>query len=270
TKLSPAGNSLVYSTYIGGSGRDLAEAVEVNAVGEACVTGFTLSNNFPKVSPLTAPASAASGLVWVARWQSSGGAPQFASTFGGAEGFDSGRGIAVANDGSIWITGTTSSDDFSLVGVLGNLGGSSDAFVVKIEEASNLTADLSITKEVTPLRADVGETILYSLRIEHHGPQPAPQIVGEDTLPGGIPDVELDDGCTLVGNTVVCTREALGSGFGYTIRIEAVAESPGRWTNEASVTAASMDPDASNNTAIIAHDIVVQLDIVIDEIEVTQ
>ena len=39
TKLSPAGNSLVYSTYLGGSGDDRGYGIAVDGAGSAYVTG---------------------------------------------------------------------------------------------------------------------------------------------------------------------------------------------------------------------------------------
>ena len=56
TKLNPAGSALVYSTYLGGTNgntstsfRQQANAVAVNAAGEAYVTGTTFASNFPVV-----------------------------------------------------------------------------------------------------------------------------------------------------------------------------------------------------------------------------
>src|SRR5262249_40535226 len=45
-KLSPAGNSLLYSTYIGGSGFDNSQGVAVDGNGNAWVSGMTNSDNF--------------------------------------------------------------------------------------------------------------------------------------------------------------------------------------------------------------------------------
>ena len=47
TKLSPAGNALVYSTYLGGSDDDYGYGIAVDAAGAAYVTGYTYSTNFP-------------------------------------------------------------------------------------------------------------------------------------------------------------------------------------------------------------------------------
>jgi uncharacterized protein (TIGR03437 family) len=47
TKFSPDGSSLVYSTYLAGSGWDYAYAIAVDSSGSAYVTGDTSSNDFP-------------------------------------------------------------------------------------------------------------------------------------------------------------------------------------------------------------------------------
>ena len=54
TKLSAAGSSLVYSTYLGGSGRDSAMAVAVDSSNIAYIAGQTTSTNFPVVGGLQA------------------------------------------------------------------------------------------------------------------------------------------------------------------------------------------------------------------------
>ena len=50
TKLTPAGNALVYSTYLGGSGHDQGYGIAVDGAGSAYVTGYTDSTNFPTQS----------------------------------------------------------------------------------------------------------------------------------------------------------------------------------------------------------------------------
>lgn len=46
-KLNPAGNALVYSTYLGGTGQDEAWGIAVDSAFNAYVTGLTLSADFP-------------------------------------------------------------------------------------------------------------------------------------------------------------------------------------------------------------------------------
>ena len=56
TKLSGSG-SLVYSTYLGDTGADGAEAISVDSSGSAYITGFTTFINFPQVNALHGPSS---------------------------------------------------------------------------------------------------------------------------------------------------------------------------------------------------------------------
>ena len=51
-KLSPAGNSLVFSTYLGGTASDEGGDLVVDANGSVYVTGTTASPNFPTMNPL--------------------------------------------------------------------------------------------------------------------------------------------------------------------------------------------------------------------------
>ena len=52
TKIDASGSTLVYSTYLGGSGSDGGSAIAVDGAGNAYVTGDTDSTNFPTANPL--------------------------------------------------------------------------------------------------------------------------------------------------------------------------------------------------------------------------
>src|SRR5205807_9836860 len=51
TKLTPSGNGLVYSTYLGGSANEAGLGIAVDSSGAAYVTGDTNSSNFPTKNP---------------------------------------------------------------------------------------------------------------------------------------------------------------------------------------------------------------------------
>ena len=53
-KINPMGSGLVYSTYFGGSGLDVAQSIAVDSAGNAYVTGITQSTDFPTMNPLQA------------------------------------------------------------------------------------------------------------------------------------------------------------------------------------------------------------------------
>ena len=133
-KLNSSGNGLVYSTYLGGSLPDLAEAIAVDGSGRAYVAGMTTSDTFPTESPYQADLNGASD-AFVARLTSSGGLDY--STFLGGSGEESGLAIATSG-GAAYVTGFTSSGDLRTVNpVQGNLNGDSDAFVVKLNSSGN-------------------------------------------------------------------------------------------------------------------------------------
>jgi Beta-propeller repeat len=54
TKLDAKGTTLIYSTFIGGSDGDFSNGIAVDSVGQAYITGLTLSADFPLVRPLQA------------------------------------------------------------------------------------------------------------------------------------------------------------------------------------------------------------------------
>jgi hypothetical protein len=47
SKLNSGGSALVYSTYLGGSNSDYGQGIAVDSSGNAYVTGYTFSGNFP-------------------------------------------------------------------------------------------------------------------------------------------------------------------------------------------------------------------------------
>jgi hypothetical protein len=66
TKLSPTGNALVYSTYLGGAADDFVSDVALDAAGNAFVIGAADSTNFPLVNALQ-PVSRGSGDAFIAK-----------------------------------------------------------------------------------------------------------------------------------------------------------------------------------------------------------
>ena len=51
TKFNSTGDSLIYSTYLGGSGTDYSNAIAVDISGAAYITGYTASTDFPVLNP---------------------------------------------------------------------------------------------------------------------------------------------------------------------------------------------------------------------------
>jgi hypothetical protein len=148
SKLNPAGSSLLYSTYLGGSGVDQANAIAVNAAGAAYITGFTESSDFPTQYPVQGIlglsnnnlcGSAPCADAFITQLNPAGNGLTY-STYLGGNGPDFGQSIAVDSSGDPYITGSTSSVNFpaiwgsyqtALTSTAGN------AFVAKIDAANN-------------------------------------------------------------------------------------------------------------------------------------
>ena len=134
TKLNSAGSALLYSTYLGGSGNDQGNGIAVDSSGNAYVTGFTLSTNFPTLIPFQA-ANGGNFDAFVAKLNPalSGSASLIYSTYLGGSGNDYGYGIAVDSSGHAYVTGATPSTNFPTLNPYQPAnGGNYDVFVTKI------------------------------------------------------------------------------------------------------------------------------------------
>jgi fibronectin type 3 domain-containing protein len=131
TAFGAAGNGLVYSTYLGGTGDELANGIAVDGNGSVFVTGDTSSSDFP-TTPGAFQRTPGGGLydVFLTRLNPGGASLAF-STFVGGNGVDRGAALAVDGVGNCYLTGFTNSTSFPTVNapqpVMG--GGSGDAFV---------------------------------------------------------------------------------------------------------------------------------------------
>ncbi len=137
-KLSPDGTSLLYATYLGGSGNDYANAIAVDEAGNAYVTGATDSQDFP-VTVGAAQKSLGTGAVsnaFVVEIDPSGSAELYGSYLGGGN-YDGAYGIAVDAAGHAYVVGIAYSQDFpTTTGALQtSLLGGYDAFIAKFDMA---------------------------------------------------------------------------------------------------------------------------------------
>jgi len=107
-KFDSKGN-LVYATLLGGSSLHLAQALAVDAAGNAYITGLTTSADFPMVNPLPQSKFVGSA-VYVSRLNPAGSALTFSTFLNGSN--TTGAGIAVDTSGHAYVTGTTVSADF--------------------------------------------------------------------------------------------------------------------------------------------------------------
>ncbi len=132
-KLNADGSGLVWATYIGGEGNDDARSIDIAPSGGVFVSGYTWSWDFP--TTLTAFDRTYHGYTDVFAFRmTDDGSTLVYSTYIGGDGYDYPGQAALGEGGVLYITGSTSSDDFPTTpGVIGpRVAGAEDIFVVNV------------------------------------------------------------------------------------------------------------------------------------------
>jgi Calx-beta domain-containing protein/beta-propeller repeat-containing protein/uncharacterized protein DUF4214 len=141
TKINAAGSALVYSTFLGGNGQDVGGGIAVDSLGNAYITGFETSTNFPTVNPIQPTGGGNPGDAFVTKINAAGSAIVY-STYLGGNNYDYGNGIALDSSRNAYITGTAYSTNFPTANPIqpanggGNVG-TIDAFVTKVNPAGS-------------------------------------------------------------------------------------------------------------------------------------
>jgi len=140
TKFSLSGNTLVYSTYIGGSSADLASRMALDLNGNVFMSGSTISDDFPLVNPFQYRQSVDWDAV-VLKLNSQGNGLIYSTYFGG-NGYDSGEKVNVDMEGCAFVTGRTTSTNLPTnrlaFDTTFNGSDQGDAFLVKFTASGNL------------------------------------------------------------------------------------------------------------------------------------
>jgi hypothetical protein len=129
---------IAWSSYLGGTGtgEDTGLGIAVDAAGNAYLTGYTYSPDFPSAGGFDTTLGGTTD-AFVTKVTASGTLAW--SSFLGGGGDDYGRGIAVDAAGNAYVTGQTSSTDFPSAGGFDTTrGGDSDAFVTKVSVSGTL------------------------------------------------------------------------------------------------------------------------------------
>ncbi|HEX7181458.1 MAG TPA: SBBP repeat-containing protein [Thermoanaerobaculia bacterium] len=149
-KLSPGGSQLVYSTYLGGGGRDQIEGIAVDAGGHAVVAGYTHSYEFeippagavqasrPRSRIVLASHSYSEPDAFVAKLRPAGSSLVYFQRITGG-GSDYATDVAVDAAGNAWVSGQTDSQDFPVRDAFQPaLNGPTDAVVLKLSSGGEV------------------------------------------------------------------------------------------------------------------------------------
>jgi hypothetical protein len=159
-RLAPGGQTLEYSTYLGGSGTDGGLDLALDAQNNAYVTGSTESANFPLANPFQAVLRGQDD-AFVSKLNAQGSALVYSTYLGGSD-LDSGWGIQIDQGGQAWVAGATSSTDFPVVNpIQGNMHGFFDVFVTHFTTKGD-------TLQFSSYLGGTGGDRLYALVLDNH------------------------------------------------------------------------------------------------------
>ena len=163
TKLAPHGGGVIYSTYLGGTNFDVGQGIAADQDGNAYVTGYTCSTNFP-VNATLAPFTGQLNNTPNAKSKYDGvrvppydafvakiapeGRRLLYSVFLGGTNNDSGSRIRVDPAGGVYVCGSTVSPEFPILpnvmtnfyspGLTNRSYPNTDAFLTKIVDTNNI------------------------------------------------------------------------------------------------------------------------------------
>jgi len=142
TKLTITGTGLVYSTYLGGNSYDAGQGIAVDGGGDAYVTGYANSSNFPTTASAFQTSLGGSGIqnAFVTEVNPTGSALIYSTYLGGSS-YDEGYGIAVDGSLNAYVTGGASSQNFPTTNgafqTTIDATSSGNAFVTKVNAAGS-------------------------------------------------------------------------------------------------------------------------------------
>ncbi len=149
SKLSPSGDSLIGSTYLGGSTASTVRDINTDIQGHVYITGSTSASDFP-ITPNVIPSALRGSNDAFISILSTDLSNLLVSYYLGGSGVDDGRGIKIGPEGAVYTVGITSSTDFPVTpgAYQTTLIGSYDAYVNKAAFAFYNQLSLNVIKLV--------------------------------------------------------------------------------------------------------------------------
>jgi hypothetical protein len=203
---------LVYSTFLGGSNGttspipppgSLGRAIAVDANGEAFITGYTNTSDFPTTNPVQ-PANHGNYDAFVAKMNAAGTALIYSTYLGGSLA-DLASGIAIDGNGNAYVTGETFSGDFPLMNPIQTSGG---AFITKLNATGSA---LVYSTRLGDMTANA-----HAIAVDPNGNA---YITGSTVKTGAFSTVSFVTKLNAAGSAVVYSM-TLGDGVGNGIAVD--------------------------------------------------
>ena len=140
SKLNAAGDTLVYSTFLGGGAIDQATALAVDASGAAHITGFTESADFPTTPALCQTGYGGRRDAFAARLSPDGAALDYSLFLSGRYN-EIGLAVAAGPGRGTYVTGQTGSPNFTTTAgayrpaYFSGYRGATDAFLARVDDS---------------------------------------------------------------------------------------------------------------------------------------
>ncbi|MBC8161593.1 MAG: SBBP repeat-containing protein, partial [Roseiflexaceae bacterium] len=191
-RLNPAGNALIYSTYLNNTLVTGPRSLALGTDGSAYIVGRA-TGAYSTTPGALKPSCDNFSDGFVARIAADGGSFIYSTCLGGS-GFDIARSIALDAAGNAYVVGNTSSDDFPTQNALQASRGSSSAFAAKLNPAGNaLVYSTFLPGYARAVAVDAAGSAYVASSIFAGG---APVVGGFDSsYGGGICPVMFDDPC---------------------------------------------------------------------------
>jgi len=161
-KLGPDGESLLYSSYIGGSLEDMGSSISLDSSGFTYITGTTNSTDFPVTANAMNDTHNGFYDCFLLRMDTSDGSLGYSTFFGGS-GLDGGLSISVGTSNNVYVLGVTMSPDLPISSGAFNetYGGGADCFVFRHTE----TIGPSVSVSQTPLSPSYTDPVTVEVTI---------------------------------------------------------------------------------------------------------
>ncbi|MBZ5504754.1 MAG: SBBP repeat-containing protein [Acidobacteriia bacterium] len=262
TKLSAAGNALVFSTLLGGNNSDAITGIGLNNAGMPFVTGFTNSTNFPVTANAfkkSFPAGARFN-AFVTAFNPSGQSLYYSTLLGGST-ETTAFAIFVDPAWNAFVAGNTFDSNYPVTGnaFQPGLKGNSDGFLARIV----IAGDLRVTLKGNIASVARNGTVTFFGQVTNLGPDGSDNVVFTDPIPSGFGFQGIFTNsasfCSrpAVGATsgkLTCTKTRLekGQSFWVNVYLKAVAPSGSNLTNKVATSAKTQDLNPANNSASVS------------------